>query len=187
MAQGLETQGPKPKTENRCLPAIFIFLLFVFSGMQNECTVSSVECPGRQNDKTLNARPRTILGHRAGQVSGEFMVILSAMLLLFYVFYMLYIGQLTNSWQANEKLVAMRIASGIRSAINHVYLSGEGTVYNTTVRTHGYNVSIHNGVVGVESDFAAYYLPTLTRDINATTVNQGEVVISNRGGVINIA
>jgi hypothetical protein len=122
-----------------------------------------------------------------GQVTGEFMVILSAMLLLFYVFYMLYIGQVSNSWQANEKLVAMRIASGIRSSINHVYLSGEGTVYNSTVRTHGYNVTINNGVVGVESDFAAYYLPLLTNNINTTTIEQGEILIRNNKGVIEIA
>lgn len=121
------------------------------------------------------------------QVTGEFMVILSAMLLLFYVFYILYIGQVSNSWQANEKLVAMRVASGIRSAINHVHLSGDGTVYNTTIRTHGYNVSINNGVVGVESEFAAYFLPTLTTNINATTVNQGEVIFRNNGGLIEIA
>ena len=120
------------------------------------------------------------------QVTGEFMVILSAMLLLFYVFYMLYIGQVSNSWQANEKLVAMRIASGIRSSINYVYLSGDGTSYNTTVRTHGYNVTIINGVVGVESDFAAYYLPLLTNNINTTTINQGEMLISNNNGVIEI-
>ena len=122
-----------------------------------------------------------------GQVTGEFMIILSVMLLLFYVFYMLYIDQLTNSWQANEKLVAMRVASGIRSSINYVYLSGDGTVYNTTIRTHGYNVTINNGVVGVESDFAAYFLPLLTANINATTINQGDVVFRNDGGVINIA
>lgn len=121
------------------------------------------------------------------QVTGEFMIILSAMLLLFYIFYMLYIGQVTNSWQANEKLVAMRVASGIRSAINYVYLSGDGTVYNTTIRTHGYNVTIYGGVVGVQSDFAAYYLPCLTPNINASTVNQGDVMFRNNGGLIEIA
>jgi hypothetical protein len=121
------------------------------------------------------------------QVTGEFMVILAAMLLLFYVFYMLYFGQVINSWQANQKLVSMRIASGIRSAVNFVYLSGDGTVYNTTIRTHGYNVSISNGVVGVESDFSAYYLPMLTNNINATTVNQGEVIFRNNGGMIEIS
>lgn len=120
------------------------------------------------------------------QVTGEFMVILSAMLLLFYVFYMLYIGQVSNSWQANEKLVAMRIASGIRSSINYVYLAGDGTVYNTTVRTHGYNVTINNGVIGVESDFAAYYLQLLTDNINTTTIEQGEMLITNNKGVIEI-
>lgn len=120
------------------------------------------------------------------QVTGEFMVILSAMLLLFYVFYMLYISQVSNSWQANEKLVAMRIASGIRSSINYVYLAGDGTVYNTTVRTQGYNVTINNGVVGVESDFAAYYLPLLTNNINVTSIEQGEMLITNNKGVIGI-
>lgn len=124
---------------------------------------------------------------RNAQVTGEFMVILSAMLLLFYVFYMLYIGQLSNSWQANEKLVAMRVASGIRSAINYVHLSGEGTEYRTTIRTHGYNVSISNGVVGVESNFAAYYLQLLTSNINTTTVKQGDVVFRNNGGLIEIS
>ena len=120
------------------------------------------------------------------QVTGEFMVVLSAMLLLFYVFYMLYISQVSNSWQANEKLAAMRIASGIRSSINHVYLAGDGTIYNTTVRTQGFNVTLINGVVGVESDFAAYYLPLLTNRISATTVSQGEIIITNNKGVIEI-
>lgn len=115
------------------------------------------------------------------------MVVLSAMLLLFYVFYLLYMDQVANSFQANEKLTAMRIASGIRAAINYVYLAGDGSVYNTTIRTQGYNVTLINGVVGVESDFAAYYLPLLTKNVNATTVNQGEVVFRNDDGVINIA
>jgi len=121
------------------------------------------------------------------QVTGEFLVVLSAMLLLFYVFYLLYMDQVANSFQANEKLTAMRIASGIRAAINYVYLAGDGSVYNTTIRTQGYNVTLINGVVGVESDFAAYYLPLLTKNVNATTVNQGEVVFRNDDGVINIA
>ena len=112
------------------------------------------------------------------------MVVFAAMLLLFYVFYSLYISQATISIQANEKLSAMRVASGVRAAINYVYLAGDGTVYNTSLRTSGLNVTISNGVVGVESRYAGYYLPLLTTKINATSIGPGDLVIRNDKGAI---
>ena len=121
------------------------------------------------------------------QVTGEFMVVLSVMLILFYVFYMLYANQIVNSYQADERIVAMRVAAAVQSAINYVYLAGDGTVYNTSIRTNGMNVTIMNGVVEVRSDFSGYYLPLLTNRINTTTINPGDMTIRNNLGVIEVA
>jgi hypothetical protein len=120
------------------------------------------------------------------QVTGEFIIILSVMLILFYMFYALYANQTINSYQANERIVSMRVATEVQSAINYVYLAGDGTAFNTSIRTSGINVTISNGVVEARSQFSEYDLPLLTNRINITTINPGTVVLRNNRGVIGI-
>ena len=120
------------------------------------------------------------------QVTGEFMIILSVVFILFYIFYALYANQIVNSYQADASITSMRVASGIQAAINYVYLAGDGTTFNTSIRTSGINVTISNGVVEARSEFSEYDLPLLTNRINATTINPGDIALRNNLGVIEI-
>jgi hypothetical protein len=107
-------------------------------------------------------------------------------LLLFFLFYMLYANQIVIAGQANDNMVSMRVASAVRSAINYVYLAGDGTQYNATFRTSGINVTIEAGEVVARSAFGASYMPLLTDRVNATSIGTGNVIIRNHGGVIGI-
>ncbi len=120
------------------------------------------------------------------QVTGEFMIVLSVMLVLFYIFYALYANQIVISYQADEKIMAMRVASSVQSAINYVFLAGDGASYNTSIRTSGMDVKIINGVVEAHSGFSSYYLPLLTNRVNVTTINAGDISIRNNLGAIEI-
>ncbi len=112
------------------------------------------------------------------------MVVVSAVLLLFFMFYLLYAGQITNSAQADSNIVAMRVASAVQSAINYVYLAGDGAQYNATIRTSGMTVTIAGGVVEARSASGAHYLPLLTDKVNATEIHAGSMMIRNSGGAI---
>ncbi len=120
------------------------------------------------------------------QVAAEFMVVVSVILVLFFMLYMIYSSQLVNSQQANSNIVTMRVASAVQSAIDYVYLAGDGTVYNTTIETSGTNVTIANGVVEASSVYGAAYLPLLTDNVNATNISTGNMIVRNSGGVISI-
>jgi len=120
------------------------------------------------------------------QVTGEFMVILSVVFILFYIFYALYANQIVNSYQADESITSMRVASQVQSAINYVYLAGDGATFSTSFRTSGMNVTISNGVVEARSEFSEYDLPLLTNRINMTTINPGDITLRNDHGVIGI-
>ena len=123
-----------------------------------------------------------------GQATEEFMVVLSALLLLFYIFYTLYIGQISTSHSAMDRLKAASIAGGIRSAINYVYLAGDGAVYNATIAfgNRPMDVLVSGGTVSVMSDVTSYSLPLLTDNMNATSISQGGIGIRNNGGAIEI-
>jgi len=122
-----------------------------------------------------------------GQASTEFVIILSAIMIIFFVFYSLYNDQFVNSRQSAEKIAVMTAAISIRNSIDHVFLAGDGTVYNTSFRIVDINVSVHDGVVWAQSDFASYYAPLLTSRINTTSIHGGDVTIKNNKGLIEIA
>ena len=113
-------------------------------------------------------------------------MVVSVMLVLFFMFYWLYSNQVVNSLQANDNIVTMRVASEVQSAIDYVYLAGDGTEYNTTIRTSGVNVTIADGEVVARSAYGTHYLPLLTDDVNATDIYPGDITIRNNGGVIGI-
>lgn len=120
------------------------------------------------------------------QASTEFIVVLSVIMVLFFIFYSLYADQFVNSRQSSEKIAAMTTAISVRNAINYVYLAGDGTQYNTSLKIVNMNVSVHDGVVWAQSDFGSYYAPLLTSKINTTTINGGDVLIRNNKGLIEI-
>jgi len=121
-----------------------------------------------------------------GQATNEFIIVLAAIMILFFVFYSLYGNQWINSRQSSEKIAAMSTAIRIRNAINYVYLAGDGTVYTASYRVGGMNVSIHEGVIWAQTSVASYYAPLLTSKINTTSFHGGEVIIKNNKGLIEI-
>jgi hypothetical protein len=121
-----------------------------------------------------------------GQSASEFIVIFCLIMLLFFMFYALYTNQIVISYQANEKIICMRVATAVASAIDYVYLAGDGTVYNTTIRTSGMNVMVSNGIVVASSNFSSYSFPLLTKSMNDTPIYPGSITITNRNGVISI-
>ncbi len=123
---------------------------------------------------------------RPGQVAGEFLVVVSAVLILFFMFFALYSGQLVNSAQAGDSIVAMRVASAVQSAIDYAYLAGDGAEYNVSIRTSGVNVTVSGGEVVASSRYGVHYQPLLTDNVNSTVIVAGPAIFRNRGGVIEI-
>jgi len=117
------------------------------------------------------------------------MIVLSVMLLLFFIFFLIYANQITISHESADRITTERIASGIRAAINYVYLAGDGAEYNASFAygLSDVNVSVYGGTVDAQSDVAQYSLPLLTQNVNETYVSPGNVMIRNDGGMIEIS
>ena len=123
------------------------------------------------------------------QVSSEFMVVFSALLMIFVVVFTMYFGGSLNLFQTQGSVASYRNAYAIASAINFAYLAGEGASYNLTISRLGNeeNVTVSDFGVTSERPGASASAPLLDADVNTTSIGRGSIVITNKNGGIGIA
>ena len=131
--------------------------------------------------------------HHNGQISAEFLTVLSALLVMFLIVYQIYLGQNINLFQTQDSLGAMRNAYMVSTVMNYVYLGGNGASYNFTVsgKANDENITISKfGVESVKANGRAQ-APILDSNINATSITSsmiqnGTISIKNNNGAIEV-
>jgi hypothetical protein len=127
--------------------------------------------------------------HMKAQVSSEFIVVYTALLLIFVVIFSILFGGGFNLFQIQNLVAAQRDAQSIATAINFVYLAGDGASYNFTPQNlmAGENITISDFGVSVERPYAYASAPVLDAQVNTTSLGGGNIVITNEKGGINIS
>ncbi len=113
------------------------------------------------------------------QVSAEFLVVFSALVTIFLVFFMVGMGHNVNLAQISDSVSGDTDAYALSVALNYVHLAGDGAQYNFTSSR---NLSISD--VSVESERGQ--APLLNSDTNATNVSAGAMLIKNNDGGLEI-
>ncbi len=123
------------------------------------------------------------------QVSSEFMVVFSALLLIFVVVFTIYAGGSLNLFQAESSVGALRNANAVAAALNYVYLAGDGASYSFTLArmVNDENITISDYAVASERPHAYAAAPLLDGNINASSMGRGAAVITNNGGELDIS
>ena len=122
------------------------------------------------------------------QVSFEFMVVYSALFMIFVMVFVISFGGNLNLFQAQDSMAAMRNSQSVAAAINYVYLAGDGASYNFTLASmaSGENITISDYSVTSSRPHAAAGAPLLDADVDQGSLGRGNAVISNDGGGIHI-
>jgi hypothetical protein len=120
------------------------------------------------------------------QVSFEFILVYSALLLLFVVVFFIYLGGTLNLAQAQDAVLAGRNARAAAAAINYVYLAGPGAAYNFTPSGVAADENVTVSDFGVTSwrPKASRAAPVLDGNINVSELGRGSMLIENEGGEI---
>ena len=123
-----------------------------------------------------------------GSISSEFLVVFGLMLLIGLVFYSFQVGENINITQIREKLAAHRNALAASTALNYVYLAGDGAEYNFTLPyvINEENITIYEGSVESRRGGTLSSAPLLSSNTNDTTLDGGRTILRNNNGVIEI-
>ena len=126
--------------------------------------------------------------HMKAQVSSEFIMVYTALLLIFVVIFSIIFGGNYNLFQAQDLAASQRDAQSVATAMNFVYLAGDGASYNFTPQNvmAGENISISNFGVSVQRPYAYASAPLLDAKVNTSSLTGGNIVIRNNGGEIDI-
>jgi hypothetical protein len=122
------------------------------------------------------------------QVSAEFLVVVSVLMVLFIMFYVVVLSQNVNLFQAQDSLHSQRNAYGLSSAINYVHLAGDGAFLNYTLsgKENEDNITISSVSVESRNNRSHAVSPLLISDINTSSVEGGYMLIKNNAGGIEI-
>jgi uncharacterized protein (UPF0333 family) len=122
------------------------------------------------------------------QVSFEFMVVFSALLMIFVVVFVVSFGGNLNLFQAQDSAAALRNSQSVAAAMNYVYLAGDGASYNFTIANvaDGENITISDYSVTSSRPHASAGAPLLDAETDQGSLGRGNAVISNKRGEIHI-
>lgn len=122
------------------------------------------------------------------QVSSEFMVAYTALLMIFVMVFVIYSGGTLNLFQVQDSLAAFRNAQSAAAAINYVYLAGDGASYSFTAANLADQENITISDYGVTSDRpqGSASVPLLDAETNTTSIARGSMTITNNRGEIDI-
>lgn len=125
---------------------------------------------------------------RKAQTSFEFMVVLSALLMLFIIVFSVSAGGGSNLVQARDTIYAQRNAFAAASAMNFVYLAGDGAMYNITLGgvQDGENLTVGEYSLTSMREGVTAGAPLLDGKTNVSMLTRGEYRISNEGGEIHV-
>jgi hypothetical protein len=122
------------------------------------------------------------------QVSSEFIMVYTALLMIFLVVFTILFGGDFNLFRSQDLAASQRDAQSIASAINFVYLAGDGARYNFTPQNvmSGENITISDFGVSAERPYAYASVPLLDAQVNTSSLMGGKVIMINNRGEIDI-
>lgn len=122
------------------------------------------------------------------QISFEFMIVYSALLTIFLIVFIVYFDGSLNLFQTQDRVVALRNAQSAASAINYVYLAGDGASYRFTLtnKMNEENITLTDYAVTSTRPHASGSAPLLNANVNVSSLEQGEFTITNNKGEIDI-
>lgn len=120
------------------------------------------------------------------QASLEYMVVFSALLVVFLVMFALSFGGGGNLGQIQDSAASMRNAQSIAAYLNYVYLAGDGASYRTYLSgvAEGENITVAPHTVSSSRRNVYSSAALLDGKMNFTSLPRGSVTISNSGGEI---
>jgi uncharacterized protein (UPF0333 family) len=120
------------------------------------------------------------------QVSSEFLVVFSALLLIFVVVFTIFFGGNLNLDNAQDSAASQRNAQSAAAAMNFVYLAGDGASYNYSLTglEETENITMSGFSVTSEGDYTSASSPLLDGKMNSSRLEEGKMVISNEAGEI---
>ncbi len=126
--------------------------------------------------------------HMRAQVSSEFVVVYTALMLIFVVVFAILFGGNFNLFQAQDLAASQRDSQSIATAMNFVYLAGDGASYNFTPQNleAGENLTITAFGVGAQRTYDYASAPLLDANVNTSSLGSGSIVISNNAGELYI-
>lgn len=126
--------------------------------------------------------------HLRGQVSFEMIAVVSALLMISLVVFTISAGGNTNLINVQNSIAAKRDAFSYASAINFVYLAGNGASYDFSTKNlrDDENISISNYAITADRGSASASIPLLDGKTNTSSPPQGRMTITNNEGEIDI-
>lgn len=120
------------------------------------------------------------------QASLEYMVVFSALLVVFLVMFALSFGGSGNLGQIQDSAASMRNAQSIAAYLNYVYLAGDGATYRAQLSgvAEGENITVAPHTVSSTRRNAYSSAALLDGNMNFSSLSRGSVTISNSGGEI---
>ncbi len=114
------------------------------------------------------------------------MVIVSAMMLIFIVFYIIFFGQTLNLYHSHDSFIALRDSYELSAAINYVHLAGDGLSYDFTSSGGPRSLNMTLSDVAVESrrKHTLAQAPLINSRVNTTLVNSSRITLTNEAGAI---
>jgi len=122
------------------------------------------------------------------QISMEFLVVFSVMIVLFMVLFSVAGGLSRDMDAKKDKLAAMDVVDSLALYINLIYQAGDGASLNVSLAPAiggaSYNLSVMNRSVLVFWKDSVYSSPLLASSVNLSVSNYTDLFIRNAGGVV---
>jgi len=121
-----------------------------------------------------------------GQVSFEFFIVFSFLILFFIVSLTIYEDERKSADALLSKMDAQSVASGFSRAINGVYQCGNGCSYTLQLK-EGYSLMIYGRVVGAVGNSQIGQAPLVTDRVQVQSATPGRyVLVRNNNGVVEL-
>ncbi len=121
-----------------------------------------------------------------GQASTEMLMVLSGVLIVFLLSISLAGGQIVNIAHAKNSMDAFMVARDLGSAMNAVFLGGDGAYADVYIGAENASASIDQRFLNVRVGSAYYDWPLLTNRTNNTEVPLGGIRVKNTYGVVSV-
>jgi len=121
-----------------------------------------------------------------GQVSFEFFIVFSFLILFFFVSLMIYEDERESADALLSSMDARSVASSFSGAINGVYQCGNGCSYTLHLK-EGYSLMVYGRVVEVISNSQIGQAPLVTDRVQIQSATPGRyVLVRNNNGVVEL-
>ncbi len=127
------------------------------------------------------------MGTMKAQVSTELLTVYAILLVVFISSFAVVTGQIPVIASLKNSMDAFSVASSLGSAMNSVYLAGDGANATLDLGRKNASISIEGGMLDVRVEGSFYDWQLLTNSTSASNVSTGSLIISNSNGVVSVA